>query len=205
MISHPFTQPLDPLQCFIRKLNRLEETFSVSPLSELEQEGAVRRMRFAVDAGLKAMKDHLATSGHLPDVPTRPPSLPPRGGGGSSLTGTSGWTCFHAGASLRGTTRRKRSGQAWKSWNPVSSPNSSAFGTGSSSILVPRKESNDKKSGRAPLTGPPFLWESFPTELRYDRFVCALLLLLFGIPTAGPGSDVLCVNETFRNTLSFVQ
>ena len=72
MISHPFTQPLDPLQCFIRKLNRLEETFSVSPLSELEQEGAVRRMRFAVDAGLKAMKDHLATSGHLPDVPTPP-------------------------------------------------------------------------------------------------------------------------------------
>lgn len=63
MLSHPFTQPLDSLQCFIRKLNRLEETFSVSPLSELEQEGAVRRMRFAVDAGLKAMKDHLATSG----------------------------------------------------------------------------------------------------------------------------------------------
>ena len=75
MISHPFTQPLDPLQCFIRKLNRLEETFSVCPLSELEQEGAVRRMRFAVDAGLKAMKDHLATSGHLPDVPTPPAVL----------------------------------------------------------------------------------------------------------------------------------
>ena len=30
----------------------------------------MRRMRFAVDAGLKAMKDHLAASGYLPDTPT---------------------------------------------------------------------------------------------------------------------------------------
>ncbi|MFQ8737685.1 MAG: nucleotidyltransferase [Bilophila wadsworthia] len=61
----------------------------------------MRRMRFAVDAGLKAMKDHLAASGHLPDTPT-PAVPPPRGGGGSSSTGTSGWTCSRAGASLRG-------------------------------------------------------------------------------------------------------
>lgn len=32
-------------------------------------------MRFAVDAGLKAMKDHLAASGHLPDTPTPPAVL----------------------------------------------------------------------------------------------------------------------------------
>ena len=35
----------------------------------------MRRMRFAVDAGLKAMKDHLAASGHLPDTPTPPAVL----------------------------------------------------------------------------------------------------------------------------------
>ena len=32
-------------------------------------------MRFAVDAGLKAMKAHLAASGHLPDTPTPPAVL----------------------------------------------------------------------------------------------------------------------------------
>ena len=70
-----FTPSSASLQHFLQTLSRLEEAFLLSPLSGLEQEGAVRRMRFAVDAGLKAMKDHLATSGHLPDVPTPPAVL----------------------------------------------------------------------------------------------------------------------------------
>lgn len=72
-----FTPSSASLQHFLQTLSRLEEAFLLSPLSGLEQEGAVRRMRFAVDAGLKAMKDHLAASGHLPDTPT-PPARPRR-------------------------------------------------------------------------------------------------------------------------------
>lgn len=64
-----------PLQHFLRALNRLEEALAPPSLSELEQEGAVRRMRFAVDAGWKAMKDRLATSGRLPGAPTPPAVL----------------------------------------------------------------------------------------------------------------------------------
>ena len=70
-----FTPSSASLQHFLQTLSRLEEAFLLSPLSGLEQEGAVRRMRFAVDAGLKAMKDHLAASGHLPDTPTPPAVL----------------------------------------------------------------------------------------------------------------------------------
>ena len=70
-----FTPSSASLQHFLQTLGRLEEAFLLSPLSGLEQEGAVRRMRFAVDAGLKAMKDHLAASGHLPDTPTPPAVL----------------------------------------------------------------------------------------------------------------------------------
>lgn len=51
-----FTPSSASLQHFLQTLSRLEEAFLLSPLSGLEQEGAVRRMRFAVDAGLKAMK-----------------------------------------------------------------------------------------------------------------------------------------------------
>ena len=70
-----FTPSSASLQHFLQTLSRLEAAFLLSPLSGLEQEGAVRRMRFAVDAGLKAMKDHLAASGHLPDTPTPPAVL----------------------------------------------------------------------------------------------------------------------------------
>ncbi|MFR3458081.1 MAG: nucleotidyltransferase substrate binding protein [Bilophila wadsworthia] len=70
-----FTPSSASLQHFLQTLSRLEEAFLLSPLSGLEQEGAVRRMRFAVNAGLKAMKDHLAASGHLPDTPTPPAVL----------------------------------------------------------------------------------------------------------------------------------
>ena len=70
-----FTPSSASLQHFLQTLSRLEEAFLLSPLSGLEQEGAVRRMRFAVDTGLKAMKDHLAASGHLPDTPTPPAVL----------------------------------------------------------------------------------------------------------------------------------
>ena len=68
-----FTPSSASLQHFLQTLSRLEEAFLLSPLSGLDQEGAVRRMRFAVDAGLKAMTDHHAASGHLPDTPNPPP------------------------------------------------------------------------------------------------------------------------------------
>ncbi|MFR9038215.1 MAG: nucleotidyltransferase [Bilophila wadsworthia] len=72
MMPSLFTPSSASLQHFLQTLGRLEEAFLLSPLSGLEQEGAVRRMRFAVDAGLKAMKDHLAASGHLPVRPPKP-------------------------------------------------------------------------------------------------------------------------------------
>ena len=116
----------------------------------------MRRMRFAVDAGLKAMKDHLAASGHLPDTPT-PPAVLAAAWRRRIIFDGHIWMDMLARRSQLARDDSPETLQA--AVKELESRFLPASGIGLSSIPVPGKESNDKKSGPAPLTEPPFLWE----------------------------------------------
>lgn len=63
----------NPLERFLTALFLLEEAVLLPPSSLLEQEGAARRMSFAVEAGWKAMKARLQSLGET--CPTPPAVL----------------------------------------------------------------------------------------------------------------------------------
>lgn len=63
----------NPLERFLTALSLLEEAVLLPPSSLLEQEGAARRMSFAVEAGWKAMKARLQSLGET--CPTPPAVL----------------------------------------------------------------------------------------------------------------------------------
>ena len=60
---------------FEEALERLETALQVQDPSELEQEGLVRRMSFAIDAGWKALRSLLEALGTAPGSPTPPAVL----------------------------------------------------------------------------------------------------------------------------------
>ncbi len=60
---------------FLERLARLEKALLLPAPSDLEEEGILRLMGFAIDAGWKAMRRHLELSGQAPDSPTPPAAI----------------------------------------------------------------------------------------------------------------------------------
>lgn len=117
-------------------------------------------MRFAVDAGLKAMKDHLAASGHLPDTPTPPAVLAAAWRRRIIFDGHIWMDMLARRSQLARDDSPETLQAAVKELESRFLPELARLRDWLvQQALFRGKKAMDKKSGPAPLTEPPFLWE----------------------------------------------
>lgn len=154
-----FTPSSASLQHFLQTLSRLEEAFLLSPLSGLEQEGAVRRMRFAVDAGESDERPSCGIRAPSPIRPPRPPVLAAAWRRRIIFDGHIWMDMLARRSQLARDDSPETLQAAVKELESRFLPELARLRDWLVQHPCPGKESNDKKSGPAPLTEPPFLWE----------------------------------------------